>query len=188
MQAVIKREIVLNKALCRTFGVFIFVILTASSAFVRLPLPFTPVPVTLQTLFVLLSAAILGKNLGILAQLSYVFLGVVGMPIFSAAGSGFMYLAGPTGGYLFGFILASFFVGKFIQYAGNKPVLIFAIFCIADVIILSSGVLWLKFLTGLALIKLLYIGFIPFIAVDLLKVGLATSLYLLLKSRAREIF
>ena len=188
MEAILKREIVLNKTLCRIFGIAVFVILTSLGAFVRIPLPFSPVPITFQTFFVLLSGAFLGSNLGAFSQLSYIFLGAVGLPIFTGAGTGLLYLLGPTGGYLFGFVLASLCLGKFIKYSQNNLFSVFVIFCIADLIILSCGMLWLKFIFGYSFTKLLLIGFIPFIPGDLLKAFVAAILYFKLKSRIKEVF
>lgn len=188
MEAILKKEVVLNKTLCRMLGVLTFIVLTAIGAFVRIPLPFTPVPITLQTFFVLLSGVFLGSTLGAVTQLSYIFLGILGLPIFAGASFGLTYLSGPTGGYLFGFVLASFFIGSFIKYSKNNLLFTFAIFCLADLILLSSGVIWLKFIFGYSIAKLLLIGFIPFIPGDLLKALVATLLYLKLKSRIKEIF
>jgi biotin transport system substrate-specific component len=188
METVFKKEIIINKTLCRVIGIAVFVILTGLGAFVRIPLPFTPVPITLQTFFVLLSGAFLGSALGATAQASYVLSGLSGLPVFSQAGSGLLYLFGPTAGYLFGFVLASFLVGRFIKYSRNNLWLTFVIFCAADCILLLSGVIWLKFLLGYPLLKLLSIGFIPFIPGDLLKALGAALIYLKLKSRLKEIF
>ena len=96
MEAVLKKEVILDKTLCRVMGVLTFVILTSLGAFVRIPLPFSPVPITLQTFFVLLSGALLGSNLGTISQLSYLLLGASGLPVFTGAGSGLFYLLGPT--------------------------------------------------------------------------------------------
>ena len=188
MEAVLKREIILNKTLCRVMGVLTFVILTSLGAFVRIPLPFSPVPITLQTFFVLLSAALLGSNLGTISQLSYLLLGVLGLPIFSGAGSGLLYLFGPTGGYILGFVLAAFFVGKFIKYGQNNLFSIFALLCLGDFILLSCGVIWLKLILGYNLAKLLFIGFIPFLPGDLVKASVAAIIYLRLKPRLKDIF
>ena len=188
MEAVLKREIILNKTACRIIGVSVFVILISLGAFVRIPLPFSPVPITLQTLFVLLSAACLGSNLGLITQLSYILLGVSGLPIFTGAGSGLFYLLGPTGGYIFGFVLAGFLVGRFIKYSRNNLFLIFGILSLGDLIILCSGIIWLKILLGYTWVKLLFIGFIPFIPGDLLKAFVASILYLKLNSRLKEVF
>ena len=92
MELTFKKEIMLDKSACRAFGVVVFIILTALGAFVRLPLPFTPVPVTLQTFFVLLGALCLGRNLGTLTQALYVSLGILGAPIFSQVVSGLGFL------------------------------------------------------------------------------------------------
>lgn len=186
MEVILKREIILNKALCRIISVAVFVILTSLGAFVRIPLPFSPVPLTLQTLFVLLSGAILGSSLGTFSQLSYILLGVAGIPIFTGAGSGLVCLFGPTGGYLWGFIFAAMFTGRFITHTDKLPS-VFGILCIADFIILSCGAVWLKFLSGYPLTKVLLIGFIPFIPGDLLKAFVASALYLKLKPRLKEI-
>lgn len=188
MERILKKEIVLDKTACRTIGVSVFVILTSLGAFVRIPLPFSPVPITLQTFFVLLSGAVLGAGLGSLAQLSYVLLGIAGIPIFTSAGSGLLYLFGPTGGYLLGFVLASLLIGKFIRYAKDNLFFIFALFSIADFLLLACGVIWLKIIFGYSLKKLLFIGFIPFIPGDLFKALLASIIYLRLKPRLKEIF
>ena len=187
MEAVLKKELILNKTLCRVFGVLIFIILTGLGAFVRIPLPFTPVPLTLQTFFVLLSGALLGANLGAASQAGYIFLGLVGLPIFTAAGGGLFYLLGPTGGYLFGFMLAALFVGRFVRGGRDNLFSVFGILCIADLILLACGVIWLRFLFGYSLRKLLFIGFLPFLAGDLVKAFFASIIYLRLKNRIREI-
>jgi biotin transport system substrate-specific component len=188
MEAILKREVILNKIACRIIGVSAMIILTAVGAFVRIPLPFTPVPLTLQTLFVLLSAAFLGNHLGAITQISYVILGMSGLPIFAGAGSGLNYLLGPTGGYLFGFVLAAFFVGKFIKHAKDNLFSVLSVLFIGDLIILICGISWLKFLLGYSSVKLLSIGLIPFIPGDLLKAVFAASLYLKFKNRLKEIF
>jgi len=187
MEAVLRKEIIVTKASCRVFMVFAFTILTALGAFVRIPLPFTPVPITLQTFFVLLGAALLGSNLGAITQLNYILLGFLGVPLFTGAGSGAAYLLGPTGGYLAGFVLASFFVARSIKYAQDKICSVFALLCLGDLILLVCGAIWLKFLFGYSLAKALFIGLMPFIPGDLLKALLAASIYLKLKARFKEI-
>lgn len=188
MESILKKEIMLNRTLARMIGVLVFVILTGLGAFVRIPLPFTPVPITLQTMFVLLSGAFLGRNLGVVTQLSYIFLGISGLPIFSGAGSGLFYLLGPTGGYIFGFVLAGFFIGRFIKYSQNNLFSTFILLCLGDLIILFCGMIWLKLILGYPFIKLLVIGFVPFLPGDVLKALVAAVLYLKLKTRIKEIF
>ena len=189
MESILNRELVANKSICRIIGVMSFVILTSLGAFVRIPLPFTPVPLTLQTFFVLLSGAILGANLGALSQIIYLLLGIGGIPIFANAGSGSVYIWGPTGGYILGFIFASFFIGKVIRmgdkinYGG-----LFIRMCLADLVILFSGVLWLKALWGFNLSKAIWLGLVPFLPVDLIKIAVASSIFLNIYTRTKKIF
>jgi len=187
MEAILQKEIVVNKPLCRIIAVFTFVVFTSLGAFVRIPLPFTPVPLTLQTFFVLLSGAFLGSGLGALTQLSYVLLGVYGLPIFTGAGSGLIYLLGPTGGYLFGFVLASLFAGRMLRYAKGSLLCVFAIFSIADFLLLACGTIWLKILLSQPFSRALSLGFIPFIPGDLLKAGAASFIYLKMSSRLKGV-
>jgi biotin transport system substrate-specific component len=174
MEAILRKEIIANKTACRIIGVLTFVILTALGGFVRIPLPFTPVPITLQTFFVLLAGAFLGRGLGVAAQSIYVFLGIFGL--------------GPTSGYLIGFIVAAFLTGNLIKYARNNFFLTFIIFSLADLVLLLCGMLWLKLIFGYSFTKLLFIGVIPFIPGDAVKALAASAVYLKLKSRIKEIF
>ena len=84
--------------------------LTAVGAYIMIPLP--PVPITMQTLFVSLAGALLGGYLGALSQVVYILLGVIGLPVFAGGKAGFGVLIGPTGGYLIGFIVGAFIIGK----------------------------------------------------------------------------
>jgi biotin transport system substrate-specific component len=174
MEAILRREIIVNKTACRVIGVAVFVLLTAIGGFVRIPLPFTPVPLTLQTFFVLLAAALLGRNLGAMAQAIYVALAI----------SSF----GPTTGYLIGFVVAAFLIGSLIKYCGDNFLSALAVFCAADLVLLLCGTLWLKLIFGYSFGKLLFLGVIPFLAGDALKALAATAVYLKLKSRTSKIF
>lgn len=188
MEAIIKREIIVSKSACRLLGVMMFVILISLGAFVRIPLPFTPVPVTLQTFFVLLSGAFLGNRFGVITQISYILMGVSGLPIFTGAGSGVLYLLGPTGGYLLGFVFCSLLVGSFIKYAKDNKLQVFGVMMLADIFILLTGIVWLKLLFGYTWQKLFFIGFLPFIPGDVCKAALASVLFLKLKPRLKEVF
>lgn len=188
MEAILSREIIVNRTLCRLIGVAFFIIALALAAFVRIPLPFTPVPITLQTFFVLLSGAFLGAELGLSVQLGYLFLGAAGLPLFAGAASGPAYLMGPTGGYIFGFVLASLFIGRYIRYCGDSLWAILAIFLLGDLILLFSGALWLKSLAGCGIGKAFLLGVLPFIPGDLIKVAAAGLIYRRLRLRLRDIF
>lgn len=170
--AVWNREITINKALISVLGVISFVTLTALGAWVRIPLPFTPVPISLQTLFVLLSGAFLVKRLGSISQLIYVGLGAFGVPIFATQ----IGLIGPTGGYLIGFIIAPFVIGKLLE--NKKPFLrILVAMSIGSSIILFLGMVQLSIFLHCELKTAFFMGVFPFIIGDILKTFLATMIY-----------
>jgi biotin transport system substrate-specific component len=181
------KELSVDKASSRSAGVFVFIILTSLSGFVRIPLGFTPVPITLQTFFVLLSGALLGSRLGAASQMGYVLLGALGLPVFSQAGSGFAYLAGPTAGYMFGFVAASFVLGRLLPAAQNFAGAC-AVFIAADMLILCMGSMWLAMVSGCGLAKAFVLGCVPFIIGDVIKASCAAAVYLRLRGRAARYF
>ena len=93
----------------------LFAALTAAVAPFKIPLGFTPVPITLQTLVVLMSGAMLGPYYGALAMILYVVVGALGLPVFAGGGSGIGAILGPTGGYLMSYPIAAFAIGWIIH-------------------------------------------------------------------------
>lgn len=160
------------------FLVLGFTLLTTLAAQVHVPLPFTPVPITLQTLAVLLSGAFLGPWRGGVSQFLYVVWGAIGLPLFAGASTGLAILAGPSGGYIVGFFLASLYVGTVMKRAqGTSGVL--AVFFFGTAIILFAGwahmTLFYTHMDGLMAFKL---GVLPFIPGGLVKVAAAAGIYL----------
>ena len=146
-----------------------FSLLTALSA--KLKIEIGAVPVTLQTLAVLLSGALLGSKKGALSQLSYLFLGLAGLPLF-ARGGGIGYILSPTFGYLLGFVLAAFFVGWFCEAGFDRKIKTALIaMLIGNIVIYVPGLLWLSKFVGFE--KALSVGLYPFIIGDLLKIIIA---------------
>jgi len=140
-----------------------FAFLTAVGALVRIPLPFTPVPLTLQTFFVLLSGALLGVRRGFASQTAYLGLGAMGLPVFAGAGSP-VALAGPTGGYLIGFAVASPLVGVLTRGPrGRSLAWTAAAMGLGLCVIYSAGALQLAVLTHAGPGAVLSLGVIPFL-------------------------
>lgn len=151
-----------------------FACLTGLLAQYRFYLPYSPVPLTGQTFAVLLAGVVLGKWGGI-SQGIYVGLGAIGVPWFAGMGSGLAYIAGPTGGYLAGFILASFFLGYCVDnyIRSRKLINILGLMFIANfILVYIPGLIYLHtFLGGtMAIDQLLMIGFVPFIIGDVFKI------------------
>jgi biotin transport system substrate-specific component len=150
------------------------VALIALGAHARFFLPGNPVPVTLQTLFILLAGGILGASDGAAAALVYIALGILGAPFFARPESaGFLYLAGPTGGYLVGFVAASALVGFTIRRTRNAA-LVTAALLLASLLILALGTLHLARLLSLGPAEAMATGFLPFLPGDVLKTCFAT--------------
>ncbi len=183
------QEVLLSPTACGVIGVICFILATAAGAFIRIPLPFTPVPITLQTFFVLLAGAVLGKKLGILSQAGYVILGLFGAPIFAGAHAGAAYFMGPTGGYILGFALASWAVGKIMGMKYNPGSSWTMISMISGAVVyFSLGALWLSVVLHVSIAKAVMLGVIPFIPGDIVKILSAAALYNLVHVRVREIY
>ena len=149
-------------------------LLIAASAQIRIALPFTPVPVTGQTFAVLLIGALLGARRGAAAAMAYLSLGIMGLPVFSAAPPGPAALMSPTAGYLAGFVAAAWVTGALSERGWDRrPWTAAAAMMIGSLVIFSCGLLWLGRFTGWE--NVLQTGLFPFIPGDLLKIALATA-------------
>jgi biotin transport system substrate-specific component len=160
------------------FALFVAFV-TAVSAQIRITLPWTPVPITLQTFFVLLAGVLLGRNWGGISQIIYVGIGMA-TPTWFAGKSIF----GPTGGYLIGFVLSAFFLGYVVdKYRKSRSFInVFLLMLFANFfLIYIPGLIHLGFYFYLikgtfpGLRALLTMGFYPFVPGDLIKVVLASS-------------
>ena len=146
-----------------------FSLVIALCAQVAIPLPFTPVPVTLQTLAAVVAGGLLGSTRGTAAVLAYLGEGFAGLPVFSGGRAGIAHLMGPTGGYLLGFVLAAFLVGLLCERGASRSWLAtLAALVAGSLVIYVPGVLWLGAFTGTQ--KALALGFVPFLIGDALKV------------------
>ena len=141
-------------------------LLVALSA--QIELPMWPVPVTLQTLTVLLVGGVLGSRLGVLSLMLYLFEGAIGLPVFAGGAGSLAHFAGPTAGYLFGFVAAATIVGWFCERGWDRNVAT-AVFVmlIGTITIYLFGLPWLAQFTGWD--QVFQLGFVPFIPGDILK-------------------
>jgi len=155
---------------------------TAVGAFIIIPIP--PVPITLQTLFTALSGALLGGRLGALSQVIYVLLGIIGLPVFAGGKAGLGVLFGPTGGYLIGFIVGSYLIGKIIEIKKDAGIFLIAMAMIIGFLVLYAiGILQLSVVAKLSFVKALSVGMIPFLIGDAVKIAVATFVTLKLRNR-----
>lgn len=149
-----------------------FALATALAAQVKIPVPGTIVPMTLQTAIVVLAGLTIGARKGALSQALYVGAGALGLPFFAGA-AGVAVLFGPTGGYLVGFVLAAWAAGalndRFGRGFARKWLVAFA----ASILIFIPGMVQLKFFTASSWSQAFMMGVAPFIVGDLIKTTLA---------------
>lgn len=151
--------------------------LTIVSAQVVIPLPFTPIPITLQTFAILFGAAALGPKKSTIAQTLYILLALIGFPVLASDKGGFEAVFGATAGYLFAFILSSYVVGILAKKFSTKLVInVFISYFAGTLLIYLLGASWLSFYTGNGIIYGIEKGVLPFIIGDILKAFLAASL------------
>lgn len=174
----------------------IFAALTAICSFITIPLGFTPIPLNLGTLAVFLTGGILGKKYGTLSMTVYVLLGAVGVPVFAGFRGGISVLLGPTGGYIVGYIVATFLIGCILDRVfqrkpggSQRKSAIGGIFkstkklwlCIIALILGMAacyylGTFWFMFSTKTDLYAALMACVVPFVAGDAVKILAAALL------------
>jgi biotin transport system substrate-specific component len=144
-------------------------LLVALLAQVRIPLPFTPVPLTGQTFAVLLVGAALGSRRGLASLGLYTALGLVGLPVFAGGSSGTSALLGPTGGYLLGFIVSAYVIGLLAERGLERSLQTSLLpFLVGTVLIYALGAGWLAFYVGPA--NAISKGILPFLLGDTFKI------------------
>src|SRR5512145_86100 len=160
----------------RIAAVLFMTVLTAAAAQVSIPLPFTPVPLTLQPMVVLLGGAALGSRLGMASQVLYLLAGIAGLPVFAASPllpQGALRLLGPTGGYLLSYPLAAFAAGALAERGFDRRYVTSVIAMAAGLaVVFTFGVLWLAWFarpvhSGLG--AALGTGLYPFLPADIIK-------------------
>lgn len=144
------------------------------AAQIAIPLPFTPVPLTLQTFAVLLAGAALGSLRGIMAMSLYAVAGIAGVPWFAEGSSGF---AMPSFGYILGFIVAAAIVGRIAEHGATLTAWRTAgLMIIGNLVIYAVGVTWLKFAIDATWATAIQLGVAPFLIGDAIKIALAAGL------------
>ncbi|MGM7700505.1 biotin transporter BioY [Pseudalkalibacillus sp. Hm43] len=158
-----------------------FAAVTAIFAQIEIPLPI--VPISGQTLAVGLTATILGSRYGAVAMLCYVGMGAIGLPVFAEAKGGAQVLVGPTGGYIFGFIVTAFVTGWILERTKFNLTWALVANTIGMVITLVMGCIQLKYVLDMSWTQALAVGVYPFIVVGLIKAFLASWIGITVRKR-----
>lgn len=148
----------------------------AVCARISLPLPFTPVPLTLANFAVLAVGLVLGSRRGFVAAVLYLSYGAAGMPVFSPAGPGGMaHLLGPSGGYLLSYPLVAFVAGFIASRLGRGFAAKAVAAATAEVLLFAIGVTWIAALTHVSLLQAVAFGLYPFVFAEVIKVMAAAA-------------
>lgn len=161
------------KDLCLIIGSSLLIGLFAQIA---IPLPFTPVPLSTQGTLILLLSAILGSKRAPAAVALFLTQGALGLPVFAFGGAGIERFLGPRGGYLIGYLVASYVVGKIVEMTKEKTLLnAFTAMAVGNAVLFLFGAAWLSSFVG-GLKPAILLGVVPFLLGDLLKLGLGLKL------------
>ena len=151
-----------------------------------LSVPVGPVPISLTNLAIYLTLYVLDCKRSLIAYLVYLLIGCAGVPVFSAFTGGVQKLAGPTGGYLTGFILMILVAGSVIDKFWNSRIICILAMEAATWICYLTGTLWLSFSADMSFQAALAAGVLPFILVDLIKILIAACIGPVLKKRLTD--
>lgn len=172
-----------QRKLCATTGAALLLGLAAN-----ISIPTYPVPFTLQSLAVLLIGAFLGRKLGALTILQYLFLGAIGLPLFANGSGGIMALASPSAGYLYGYVFSAYVAGFAAEKGYDRRFILGLIaFACAHQLLFVFGVVYLMGYMHISLIEALKVGYLPFVGVDAVKFIIATCvMFSLWRHHARK--
>ncbi len=145
-----------------------------------LMIPISPVPISLANLAICLSIVILGMKLGTLSCILYLLIGLAGLPVFSGFSGGIGKLAGPTGGYLVGYLFLALIGGVFAERFSGKGLERRAVqglgLVLGTAVLYAFGTVWLAYMAGMNFAEALAVGVLPFIPGDLVKIFLTLLL------------
>lgn len=141
-----------------------------------IPLPFSPVPLSLATLVIYISVFVLGMKLSTVSLLIYLLLGAVGLPVFSGFSGGLGKFAGPTGGYLIGYIFVAIITGYFVDHFPGRLSFAAVGMVLGSLICYLFGTVWLAAQMELSFFAALSVGVLPYLPGDIIKIIVACIL------------
>ncbi|NLC68937.1 MAG: biotin transporter BioY [Clostridiaceae bacterium] len=157
----------------------LFTVLIIIGGYISFPIPLSPVPIVLSDFFVMLAGLVLGAAWGCASVGLYLFLGVLGFPVFAGGKAGLAILAGPTGGFLFGYLICAFATGmvsRGISIRRNPSKMMFSFFMdlsallAGNILLYAAGIPWLKFVLKTTWKESLTLGLLPFIPGAIIKI------------------
>lgn len=165
----------------------LFAALISVLGLVAIPLPISPVPITGQSLAIMLAGSILTARQAAFSVLTFLLLGAVGVPVFAGLTGGIGIIIGPRGGYLIGYLVGAIVIAVAKGKNNNIWSLALANITGGIIVVYILGILWLSFVTGMGLEKATIVGALPYIPGDLFKVFVATVVGVSINKRLANI-
>lgn len=154
----------------------LFTALIVSLSYVVIPLPFSPVPISGQSLGIILIGLVLTPLQAFFSTFIFIVLGTIGVPVFAGGAGGLQILVGPRGGYIVGFMLAAIIISWIRRGKNNFKVSLLLALFVGTPIIYVTGVFWMQHVTGFPMSKVLKIAMLPFIPGDIIKAIVAATI------------
>ena len=160
-----------DMALCALFAA-----MSAALSPYSIPIPFSPVPITLTHISVFLAGGLLGARGGAVSQIVFVLIGAMGAPVFSGFQGGLGVLAGPTGGFIIGYVICAFMVGLIAERFGKGMKILPLAMTAGALCVYAPGILWFMFVTNAGLLTAITACVIPFLPGDAVKIIIGSAL------------
>lgn len=167
---------------CSVFTALIIVL-----SYISIPLPLSPVPITGQSLAIMLTASILNTKQTGLTILTYLLLGIIGLPVFAGGGAGIGSLLGPKGGYLLGFLIGGLIISLLRRNKHKLISLLIANTIGGLIVVYTSGAIWLSLATNIQIRESILIGVLPFIPGGIIKVLIASFIAIPINKRISKL-
>ena len=167
---------------------FLASIVLGVCAQLRMYLPFSPIPIVMQNTLILFLAALLGRQGALMMAFSFLVQGVIGFPVFASGYIGVAALVGPTGGYLFGYLVGSYVVGALAEKRAEITTrTLFSDMCAGGLVVYFFGAIYLSTIVG-SLPKALLIGVVPYIIGDLIKTSILTTVFSVIGNKKKDCY
>lgn len=146
-------------------------------------IPVSPVPLSLSSLAIYIAVYVVGWKRTTISVIIYLLIGIAGLPVFSNFGSGIGKVLGPTGGYLIGYIFVAILSGYLLERFYDRKWAHFTALLFGTIVMYGFGTLWLSYVMKLSIVESLWIGVIPYILLDIIKIAIAMFLGSSIKKR-----
>ena len=165
----------------------LFTALIVIGGYISFPIPLSPVPIVLSDFFAMLAGLFLGASWGVASVGLFLFLGALGLPVFSGGKAGLAVLFGPTGGFLFGFLVGALVIGLMSGKGKSSFIKDLAALIVGNIIIFGMGVPWLKLILKLTWGKALALGLLPFMPGIIIKIIVSLALIQTLRPFLKQV-